>query len=72
VTQTQIADATGLTSVHVNRVLKVLRAEGLVDVKRREVVVQDWDGLMLAGDFDPNYLQMNIQPEERLRIVRPL
>jgi CRP-like cAMP-binding protein len=72
VTQAQIADATGLTSVHVNRVLKVLRAEGLVDVKRREVVVQDWDGLMLAGDFDPNYLQMNIQPEERLRIVRPL
>ena len=33
VTQTQLADVTGLTAVHVNRTLQGLRAEGLADVK---------------------------------------
>jgi CRP-like cAMP-binding protein len=70
VTQMQIADATGLTSVHVNRILRTLREEGLVDVRRREVVVEDWKGLVAAGEFDPNYLQNDINPEERLRIVK--
>lgn len=72
VTQAQIADATGLTNVHVNRVLKALRLEGLADVRRREIIVHDWEGLKLAGDFDPNYLQTDIRPEERLRIVQPV
>jgi CRP-like cAMP-binding protein len=71
VTQMQIADATGLTSVHVNRILRSLREDGLVDVRRREVVVEDWAGLTAAGEFNPNYLQNDINPEERLRILKP-
>lgn len=70
VTQTQLADATGLTTVHVNRVLKALREDGLAKVHNREVVISDWDGLVAVGDFDPNYLQTDIRPEERLRIVQ--
>ncbi|AJR23405.1 hypothetical protein TZ53_06305 [Sphingobium sp. YBL2] len=70
VTQVQLADATGLTTVHVNRVLKTLREDGLADVRRREVAVHDWEALVAAGDFNPNYLQADIRPDERLRIVQ--
>jgi CRP-like cAMP-binding protein len=72
VTQTQIADSCGLTVVHVNRVLKVLRDNGLADVRRRQVHVLDWEALQAAGDFDPAYLQVRIPPEQRLRIVPPM
>jgi CRP-like cAMP-binding protein len=71
VTQAQLADATGLTSVHVNRVLKTLREERIADVGRNEVVIWDWDELVAVGEFDPNYLQAEIKPEERLRIIEP-
>jgi len=67
-----IADATGLTSVHVNRILRTFREDGLVDVSRREVIVKDWAELVAAGNFDPGYLQNDINPEERLRIVKLL
>ena len=41
----QLADATGLTAVHVNRVLKSLQAEGLIDRNRRIVSFPNWQGL---------------------------
>lgn len=69
VTQAQLADATGLTVVHVNRVLRALRESSLADVSRHQVKVLDWDGLVAAGDFDRNYLQTDINPGDRLRIV---
>lgn len=72
VTQIQLADATGLTNIHVNRVLRAFRSEGIADVRRREVVVQDWNKLIAIGNFDPNYLQTDIRPEERLRIAQPV
>lgn len=68
-TQLQVADAAGLTSVHVNRVLRGLREKGLVDVRKAEVHVLDWAGLMTAGEFNKNYLQTEILPEERLRFL---
>lgn len=68
VTQTQLADATGLTPVHVNRILKAMRAEGLVDVRRREVSILDWAGLVEAGDFDRRYLQVDVAPHDRPRM----
>ncbi len=61
-TQEHIADALGLTSVHVNRTLQGLRSEGLVDVSRREVIVRDWNGLVFAGEFDPGYLHLRNLP----------
>lgn len=56
ITQADLADATGLTPVHVNRVLKVLRVEGLAVCRSGEVQIVDRDGLESAGDFDPAYL----------------
>jgi CRP-like cAMP-binding protein len=57
-TQEQIADATGLTPVHVNRSLRALREEGLVGVARREAVIRNWAGLSDLAEFDPTYLHL--------------
>jgi CRP-like cAMP-binding protein len=55
-TQEQIGDATGLTSVHVNRMLKVLRDEGAIARSGRQVRITDWERLRAIADFDPDYL----------------
>jgi CRP-like cAMP-binding protein len=57
-TQAELADATGLTTVHVNRSLKKLRGDGLIRWGKRSVVIEDWDGLQAAGEFDPTYLHL--------------
>ncbi len=42
-TQEQLGDATGLTSVHVNRTIKQLEAEGLIGrVSPRSISIGDW------------------------------
>jgi CRP-like cAMP-binding protein len=55
-TQEQLADAVGLTSVHVNRVLKQLGEEGLIRRDRRSIVILDWNRMRQAGDFSERYL----------------
>jgi CRP-like cAMP-binding protein len=55
-TQEQIADATGLTPVHVNRMLKALSAEGAIERRPRGHAVRDWHRLKQIGDFDQIYL----------------
>lgn len=58
VTQASLADAIGISSVHVNRVLQELRQLRLVDWKRGMVTIRDWQGLMEAGKFDERYLHL--------------
>ncbi len=55
-TQEQIGDASGLTSVHTNRIIQSLRRDELVKLGRGEVRIVDWLGLQLAGDFRSSYL----------------
>ena len=58
-TQEQIADCTGMTSVHVNRTLKTLEAERLIERRSsRTVTIGDWKKLAEAGDFDSTYLHL--------------
>lgn len=57
-TQEQLADATALTSVHVNRVLKHLEADGLIRRKRRNIQFKDWRALQDVGDFNRGYLHL--------------
>jgi|SRR5687768_886473 len=57
-TQTDIAECLGLTSVHVNRTLKELRARGLVEFRGKRVVIQDLPALERAAEFDPAYLYL--------------
>ena len=56
ITQEQLADAVGLTSVHVNRTLRSLREHRLVIVGSSRVQILDWPGLQQAAGFDPAYL----------------
>jgi len=55
-TQEQIADATGLTSVHVNRMLQSFGAEGVIRRDKRNISVANWDRMRRVADFDPAYL----------------
>ncbi len=55
-TQEQLADAVGLTSVHVNRVLRQLEEEGLIARRKRAIVIQDWKRMRDVGDFNERYL----------------
>jgi CRP-like cAMP-binding protein len=58
VTQVELADALGLSPVHVNRVLQDLRREGLIVSRGRVTEIADWERLQAAGDFDPGYLHL--------------
>ena len=60
-TQEQLADAVGLTSVHVNRTLKLLEAKGLIERDRRRIMFPDWRRMRDFGDFNQRYLHMEPQ-----------
>lgn len=55
-TQEQIADATGMTSVHVNRMLHELGSDGLIVRDKRNVQITDWARMRQLADFDTAYL----------------
>ncbi|WP_158811999.1 Crp/Fnr family transcriptional regulator [Beijerinckia sp. L45] len=57
-TQEQIGDATGLTAIHVNRILHKLVQDGVLVRDRTEVEIMNWDRMREIADFDPNYLHM--------------
>jgi CRP-like cAMP-binding protein len=58
VTQEELADAMGLSTVHVNRTLQQLRGEKLITQGGRKVIILDWEGLQRAGQFDATYLHI--------------
>lgn len=59
ITQTDLSEATGITPVHVNRVLQELRAERLIEWKGREIHVPDMDVLKRVAMFNDNYLHLS-------------
>lgn len=54
--QYMLADALGLSAVHVNRVLRELREAGLVTFQHGHVTFHDFEGLVTLADFDLHYL----------------
>jgi len=62
-TQEQLADATSLTPIHVNRVLKTLQAEGLISRQRRRIEFDDWRALQEVADFNRRYLHVTSEDE---------
>jgi CRP-like cAMP-binding protein len=54
--QYMLADALGLSAVHVNRVLRELREDGLVTFQHGQVTFDDFDGLVTIAEFDWHYL----------------
>ncbi|WP_166037256.1 Crp/Fnr family transcriptional regulator [Sphingosinicella sp. YJ22] len=62
ITQIDIADVAGLTSVHVNRMLRELRDRGLVTFRNALVEIHDLAGLEKLADFDRSYLFLESEP----------
>jgi CRP-like cAMP-binding protein len=60
VTQVDLADATGMTNVHVNRTLQEMRSDGLITWTGSEVMIPDWERLQEVGTFSPDYLFINL------------
>ncbi len=57
-TQPEIADALGLSTVHMNKKLAEIRKAGLVRIRANRLTILDWKGLCDVADFDPNYLHL--------------
>jgi CRP-like cAMP-binding protein len=58
-TQNDLADATGLTSVHVNRTLQELRRDGLIELERKQLQFRDLQRMIDLAMFNPNYLHLD-------------
>jgi CRP-like cAMP-binding protein len=63
-TQYVLADALGLSAVHLNRVLRELREDELLDFHNGRVSFLDFDGLVAMADFDGSYLDQG-EPKRR-------
>jgi len=55
-TQEQLGDTVGLTSVHVNRVLQGMRTEGLITMQSKTLTILDTERMTMIAGFDPKYL----------------
>ena len=55
-TQELIGDALGLTTIHVNRTLRLLRENHLIDIDGKRVTILNFEALSLLSDFEASYL----------------
>jgi CRP-like cAMP-binding protein len=62
ITQSEVGDILGLSSVHVNRVLQELRTRGLISWRGPSVTILDWPGLQALAEFDDRYLHLAREP----------
>ncbi|RFC63257.1 Crp/Fnr family transcriptional regulator [Mesorhizobium denitrificans] len=58
VTQAELGDATGLSTVHVNRTLQQMRSAEMITLHNKRLVIHDLDALMRQAMFNPNYLHL--------------
>jgi CRP-like cAMP-binding protein len=56
ITQSELAEALGISAVHVNRVIQSFRSEGVLDVKRNTVKLNDLERVIESGGFNELYL----------------
>jgi CRP-like cAMP-binding protein len=61
-TQAELGDTLGLSTVHVNRVVQELRKEGLITWRGETVIVEDWPRLQQLAEFDPTFLSLEQEP----------
>ena len=60
--QALLADSLGMTAVHLNRVLKKLRLEKAMTLKRGSLTITDPVKLAQIAGFDENYLHRRLRP----------
>jgi CRP-like cAMP-binding protein len=59
ITQHHLAEANGLSLVHVNRTLQEMRRSGLIELAERQLRIVDLDHLKKIAMFNSNYLHFN-------------
>lgn len=64
VTQVDLADAVGISPVHVNRIIQEMRSRALIDLDRKTLRILNWRALCQAADFNPLYLHLGEQTPE--------
>lgn len=62
ITQAHLAQAVGISTVHVNRVLQELRQRELIAWDGGEVEIRDWNTLAALAEFDELYLHLVQEP----------
>jgi CRP-like cAMP-binding protein len=60
VSQLDLADTTGLSTVHVNRTLQELKRQGLIELRSRSLMIRDLPGLQALGEFEAGYLSLGV------------
>lgn len=60
-TQAELADALGLTPVHLNRVIRSLEVDGLIIRSKRNISFPDWERMLDIADFNDRYLHLAVQ-----------
>ena len=72
-TQPDLADALGQTTVHINRTLQDVRAARLLSLKSRRLTLLDPEGLRRLAKFDPSYLHLRAARDATrgLEAIRP-
>lgn len=68
-TQEILADTLGLSIVHVNRTLRRLRENGLLELSDGRLVIKDLEKLTGAAEFSPDYLTPEALPQETARTI---
>jgi hypothetical protein len=63
-TQVELADTLGLTSVHVNRIMRGFREDNLITLARRRLTLLDVERLQEIAGFNQDYLHFGGAPEE--------
>jgi CRP-like cAMP-binding protein len=58
ITQEDLGEATGMSNVHVNRIIQDLRKQKLISFARGKLTVHDWDRLVEVADFRADYLHL--------------
>jgi CRP-like cAMP-binding protein len=68
-TQVELADALGLTAVHVNRILQGVRRDNLITLAHRRLTLIDVERLQEIAGFNQNYLHLGGAPPEARRYI---
>lgn len=61
-TQLELADVVGISLVHLNKTLQVLRKQGLLTWINQTITILDWEQLQEVAEFDPTYLSLMVEP----------
>jgi CRP-like cAMP-binding protein len=62
ITQAELGEALGLSTVHVNRIVQELRGDGLITWRGRVMTITNWERLQNLAEFNPTYLALEQKP----------